>query len=546
MRPLPSNGESWALIERRLGLDRSELRAIVAQPLSWWQESARVDEFATALLSALAARDLGGRLRILTLDVPHVIVAEQGLLARAVEKPVRDALRLDHARLRRLVPYPVSSQVRLLVLRALPDEIVGIPSARHGLLRLAAELAEVPGRVVPTSALPSELFDPFDGDLLSCEALARRVARAGAEEAALLPIDTLPGELRAWAKALGPPFVRRLCHATTFTAVLLCGFASATRRRPSLRALRDVMDRADELALLADHYERDPLSAGAWLVPSLHVSAEAVDDLDDLMEARILAGELALLGAGTSHARSVRGTRGVAGLRALLLAAEATGAIVEELPARRAGGGERRFCGVEDDEMVLSAAKAADVAAFGHRLLGKTDPPEAAMTWAMAWSTGCRPKESLPCKEDFVEVAGGYLVYLDRNTGKTGARVLYLPALAADAFSIDPDRFPRRNGREELPDGELRGHRELLDAGCRLVRAAWLERYEERLPNRTAYFIRHAVADVLRPRIAEMPWLLAHVLGHQDVVQDAPYSHLSREEHAVMLVGQCEAVRSYR
>ncbi|MHB8294526.1 MAG: hypothetical protein ACYDH5_07835 [Acidimicrobiales bacterium] len=468
-------------------------------------------------------------------------------MARTAEQPVRDTLRSGHERLRRLVPYPVSAQVRLLVMRSLSDEVVGTLSEQHRLLRLAAELAEVPGRVVATSALPPELFDPLDADLVSCEALASRVAEGSEEAVALLPLDTLPVELRGWTKVLGPPFVRRLCHATTFTAVLLCGFASATRRRPSLRALSDVMDRADELALLADRDERDPLSAGAWLVPSLHVSAEAVDDFDELMEERILAGELAVRGADPRHPSSVRGTTGVAGLRALLSAAEAAGAVIEELPTRLGGGGgERRFCGVEDDEVILSASKAADVAAFGHRLLGKTGPPEAAMTWAMAWSTGCRPKESLPCAEDFLEVDRGYLIYVDRNTGKTGARVLCLPDLAADAFGIDPERFPRRNGRPELPDDEHGRHRGFLDAGCHLVRAAWTERYGERLPNRTAYFIRHAVADVLRVRIAVVPWLLAHVLGHQDVVQDAPYSHLSREEHAVMLAGQCEAVRSYR
>lgn len=546
MRPLASECDAWALVERRLGVPRSKLVEIAAQPLSWWRERARVDDFATALLSALAARDLGGRLRILTSDDPHTIVAEQGILARALEKPTRHALRSMYADLRRLVPYPASAQVRLLVMRYLPEEAVSTVTDWPRLLRFAAEFAELPGRVVATSDLPSGLFDPLDGELISCEVLARRVARAGREKATLLPSETLPEELRALAKVRGPSFVVRFCRATTFTAVLICAFATSSRRHPSLRALIDAMDRADELALIAGHDERDPLSAGAWLAPGLHVSADAVDAFDDLMEERILAADLAAGGVGRGHMRSVRRTNGVVGLRALLLAAEAAGATVEELPRRRGGGGERPFAGVEDDEMILSTEKATDVAVFGHRLLSKTDPPELAMTWAVAWSTGCRPKESLPCQEDFVEVAGGYLVYLDRNTGKTGARVLYLPALAVDAFGIDPDRFPRRNGRAELTDDELERHRGLLDEGCRLVRSAWLTHYRELLPNRTAYFIRHAVADILRSRIADTPWLLAHVLGHQDVVQDAPYTVLSRSEYAAVLADQCRRVRSYR
>lgn len=546
MSPAPSKVENWKLVERRLGVGRSELQAVALQPLSWWQGQARVDEFATALLSALAAGELEGRLRILSRDVPHVIVAEKAILARAEQAPLRSALRLDHARLCSIVPYPVNARVRLLVLRSLSEEFAGAPGKWHKVLRLAAELAELPGRVVPTSDLPSELFDALDAELLSSETLASRVDKGGEPAAAVLPLDTLPVELRGWARVFGPPFVRRLCHATTLSSTLLCGFASATRRRPSFRALRDVLDRADELAIVADHDERDPLSAGAWLVPNLHVSAEAIDDFDTLIEGRILGGELTVSTEGSHHARLTRGTSGVEGLRALLLAAEAQGAVIEELPTRRGGGRERRFCGVEDNEMVLSPAKAADVAAYGHRLLSAAEPTEMALTWGVAWSTGCRPKESLPCAEDFVEVAGGYLIYVDRNTSKTGARVLYCPDLAAEAFDIDPGRFPSRNEREELPDAELGRHREHLETACRFVRASWTDRYHERLPNRTSYFVRHAVADVLRGRIAEIPWLLAHVLGHQDVVQDAPYSQLSHEEHAAMLAGQCRALGGYR
>lgn len=538
--------ENWGLVERRLGVKRSALAAIALHPLSWWQDQARVDEFATALLSVLAAAELDGRLRILTRELPHIIVAEQGMLARVEHSAMRAALRADHAKLRRLVPYPVNARVRLLVLRSLPEEIAGGQDYLHKALRLAAELAELPGGVVRTSELPAELFDALDADLLSSKTLASRVHQGGTRAAAALPLDAVPIELRRWATAFGAPFVSRLCRATSLTSTLLCSFASARRRRPSFHSLRDVMDRSDELAHLAHLDEHDPLSAGAWLVPSLYVSAEAIDDFNDLMDERILAGEHTASTKRPPRAQSAPGTSGITGLRALLVAAEAAGAVVEELPVRRGGGAQAPFSGVEDDEMVLSAEKAADVAAFGHRLLSEMAPAELAMAWAVAWSTGCRPKESLPCAEDFVQVARGYLVYLDRNTGKTGARLLYLPDGAADLFGIDPGRFPGRNGREELSDTELNRHREHLEAGCRLVRASWSNRYNERLPNRTAYFIRHAISDVLRVQIAEMPWLLGQVLGHQDSIQDAPYSHLAREEHAAMLAEQCSAVRSYR
>ncbi|MHB1846541.1 MAG: site-specific integrase [Deltaproteobacteria bacterium] len=184
--------------------------------------------------------------------------------------------------------------------------------------------------------------------------------------------------------------------------------------------------------------------------------------------------------------------------------------------------GRDSFVGVEDDEVVLSADKAASLAAFGHRLLRREAGRELSLAWSIAWSTGCRPRESLPCREDFVEVAGGYLVHVDRNTGKTGARELYLPRVAAKAFGIDLTAFADRGTRIELPDALLRRHVEQLEAGCRLVRGAWLDRYDETLPGRTSYFIRHAVADMLRERLGERVWLLAEVLGHASIVHDAP------------------------
>jgi integrase len=546
MRATSSSEAAWALVTRRLRIDARDLEAVAAQPLDWWREQARCDAMATTWLSALASAALGSSLRITRFEVTHQLRHERAVIARSAATATREALLGEHGRLCELVPYPASHEARLAVLTQLGPDAFVAPADRNRLIRLAAELAELPGQVVASTLLPPGLFEASDTDLVSAVIVARRAARSHDQVLASLPLEVIPAELRSWAAVLGMPFVRELCRSTRFTSTLCCALASTTRRRPSLAALRSAMHRADELANLAGDDEHDPLSGGAWLAGTISVTSDVIASFDDLLERRIL---LASVRAGRGRARGGAGgagLAGVAGLRALLLCAEHLGARIEELPRRWSVVGRDSFVGVEDDEVVLSADKAASLAAFGHRLLRREAGRELSLAWSIAWSTGCRPRESLPCREDFVEVAGGYLVHVDRNTGKTGARELYLPRVAAEAFGIDPSAFADRGTRIELPDALLRRHVEQLEAGCRLVRGAWLDRYGETLPGRTSYFIRHAVADMLRERLGERFWLLAEVLGHASIVHDAPYTGITRTEHAELLATLADAFGAFR
>lgn len=524
----------------RAGLFEDGERIWRDRPLAAWREVAARDPRRATALSGYVASVAGGRPLAIEAQPPAAYDRERArLVAQFAGRTEDRQVALDDlVELWHQVPYGVDPTARLEVLTWAK------PRSRYArrywgeLVALAQELAHSTPVNVPASTLPAYVRNDDDGALISTAEVAKRVSWLADDELeALLPV-LQDEKLRALAKEYGLARFLRRCAASSALAVqlLLLSRYVSLRGLPAWESLRHTWDVVDELVDRLDADDQDPFAARAD-----GCTATITDEAIEAIELpRLHAFDE---GSGASATADwERIYRGCAGLREVLRVVDAEGGpiTVERLPVFPRRPTAERDQGVEPDVEQLDPDTQADLFVFGVGVLAAR--PELLRVWVVAWATICRSKESLPCADDLVALpGGGYAVYHDRPTSKSGASEAIASARAVEVTGMRPSWFPPRRA-DLLSDAELRRHRTLLQEACRAVRSEWEADGRRQLPSQLSYFIRHAGADRLRWRLAGRHHVLTRVLRHLSAVSDFAYTKVSESEFADMLAALADAL----
>lgn len=550
----------------RLGLEEADLLDAPHAPPSWWQELARTDPHAATELAFLVARGTPARLALATSRPHRYHLERRVLLLVDVDRRAEPLDRLELLEsLWAICPYVASPEARSRVLR---DH-----GANPLLIELADLLAEIKEGACTGDGLPGELRRPGDGELVETATVAARARRLSEEALGQLELAWLPKELACLAEGVAARFLRALFRMSSVSVALLICYGWAHPRRhaagASLLAGMAQLERLIEAARLGDA-NYDPL-LGVELEP-----AEIVIDLGsviDFEEATELAYFRRLDGLGrpasTHEAEQIATstTKGLNVLLDILQAAKKAGSCIEALPTVRllVGQGRNRVYGHLPDDYFPDPGELAELIALGIDELSAEEDRELLRVFLLAVSTACRPKESLPRREDLAPLGERHLMaYLDPKTGKTGARELYVPACAVEGFGISPDWFPsrywadppplevlglapRRRRRPRfnrvLPKAETDRARNLLEQACRRLRQRYYQETGRRLSDRLAYLTRKMLAAYLWRAPIRPGDALADVLGHEDLSGDRPYTRMTESE---VLEQNAELIESAR
>ncbi len=511
------------------------------RPRAAWQDLAQVDKRLATLASAYVAATSRGRELAICSTRPAAYDRERTMVVgsssgdsgrRAHLKAMLDLL-WDH------IPYGVDPAARCEVLPFLGPRTREARRYWEEVITLAVLLAKSPAHGVAVGSLPLELRFVGDEELIGSAAIAHRIAALPAtskstvvlEKAALALLHEK--RLVELAQLYEPArFVRRLARSHSLAVQMLC-FSSyvSLKTPPAFATLAKTWNVVDELVVRLGFADGDPFSASRGRTPAL-VSDEVLEHLE--IERLFALNEQAERTGGT--AAWERTYAGWAGLREMLahLDADLDRVTVERLPYLPSRPHRERRQGVEDDREQLELDQQAELFVTGVQALAER--ADELRAWVVAWASICRPRESLPCAEDLVELpGGGYAVYLDRETSKSGRRECYISSRAATVTGVSPSWFPTRQSKV-LRDTTLQEHAQLLREACRTVRATWVELGHDELPDRLAYVIRKLGADRLRWGLAGRFHVLTRVLGHLSGVTDAPYTELSESEFGLALL----------
>jgi len=188
---------------------------------------------------------------------------------------------------------------------------------------------------------------------------------------------------------------------------------------------------------------------------------------------------------------------------------------------------------VEDDLQQLGVEELSRIFCFGCDLLGESGrDPRKLRSWISLWLGGLRPQESYPLKSSLVPCDHGLIVVVPRAFGKTGSREAVFPQAGLMALGIGAEHFGVDSDGVSRPD-------ELARQACHEVREAWQtkplssnEIARPAIPDRLAYFVRKAIADVIRWNAPDPT--TARVLGHEVAASDLAYTQVGATEAIAM------------
>jgi len=541
------------LVARRFKIAPGGYRRVARWSRANWLEHSRVDPLATTALGALVAAAAPTEMRIVG-ERPERYHFERQLVLEAACEEERKMATARFDALWAAVPYCGSPSARQVVLRT-----IGFP---RELVHLADLLADAGPQVVHVEDLPAWACREGDDLVLPSAELAARARGVSCERLSDLPVWLVPKELRGYLEGGEAATIwRRILASHGPSIALLCHSGILSHRRPlpasRLEALLLLLDRLIVLDGLAD---ADPLGGLELAARDLAVTEEAIAGLEEEIELDYL-DRLANLGrvpeSSEMRQAAAAATRGLGDLCESLEGAARAGVAIKAMPSVKlyVAPGGRIFEGVAPDGYYLEPELLAELIAFGCDVLADPRDAELLDAWRIAWATGCRPKESRPCREDIAPLGRHLSIYLDPGTGKTGARDLYVSAEAARVLEITADsrpsrRFvdphprerPRRRPRfhEDLPGSWGEDAATTLRAACRKVRGGWSEAHGGELMDRVAYMTRKFMADLLRQTCVEHPWVVTDVLGHATPVGDTTYVRVSERELSCLYGGLSE------
>lgn len=471
-----------------------------------------------------------------------------------------------------LVPYGWNRSARASVLAMLWPATLYQTKTWHEIRDLGAELAGIDetSRGLDTELLPSWLVDldepvgsASESALLSpgapseahAEAIARRIALADPAECEALPVAAFQEKrLRAYYEAFGVLGLQRLASSSRpAVALAVCTNFWHLESGPSRwQSFRGFLGRVEELVdfltgehdLRSEHFAGGPLAATVDDLSGFVLGATAIERYS-LTHEMAYEERCAELGPPTDEAAVTAlasawddvfgGVPALIGLVNDHLYPELYGCVVESplwpLPRRARIG--RSF--VEDDATQLDQQTLAKVFSVGCEALGADGVhQELLRAWLALWLGALRPRESQVDASDLVPFGRGHLQVISREFGKSGRREAYWPACGLEALGLRPDHFVRSSLAYHEPTT-------CAEEACRIARAAWDERRElqgeplPEIPDRLAYFVRKAMADVIRWN-AGSPWIVTKVLGHDTETSDAAYTQVSRSEFSHLLM----------
>jgi len=538
---------AWCL--DRLNLDKQDLYDGVDAPLTWWQERAARDPAAATVLSVLLAASGTRRLRICS-DRPSRYSKERHVVLEHAVPGVRAQLLDRLERLWDLAPYVASLEARSACLREL-----GAPAQ---MVELADLLSQLPLRSLRSASLPGELLRAGDAERVDTIRVAERIDQLAEEALAALQLDWLPGEIRR----LVPPTNRARVLRELFSlhsaslALLGCYSRAHPRRHARGETLIVGMHQLNRLLEVAGRADHDPLYGLEIMPAQIELTVADVTDFEAALEAdyfRLLEalGPKPRAKDITRTAKSI--TAGLNVLLDILEAARAEGAHIESLPCVHlvVGEGFSRSYGYLQDGYFPEPHELAEIIALGIDELSAPEDQHLLIAFLTAVVTLCRPKECMPCCEDVAPLGVHKMIYLDPETGKTGARELYVPATAVALFGfgqgwfgsrswVDPHpveslglgraRKRRPKWHATLPKDHTDQARATLEKACMRVRKRYQQETGKIISDRLAYMIRKFVSAYLwRARIRPAD-ALSDVLGHEDLSGDRPYTLQSESE----------------
>lgn len=506
----------------------------------WWHNAAPRDKWGldpglVTVASALAERKvvIGGTG---ALRETSRLKSERHLLA-AVTAPDKLVGRLELLELlHRIVPDCREPLVRTQLLPLLGPADTVQEARWDELVGLADELATT----LPASRLPLGRLlglSVVDGTEADTSGLERSISGFPDERVAAIGISLFPkgsAEYR-WQRAYGAKFVRRLVNSNGLAKALVVNSGWNAKTTVKWSDVKRAWDQAEKLAAASALRIGGPLSVGATELGRIRITDETLERYEVTLELAYL-NEVIACGADPSLRARRSAWRhvyeGSTDVRDMLRIAAKTCGLWVAGPLRipRAPS-ETRFLGVEDDAEQLDPAIHAEVAAFGCEVLSASDSDNHHRAWDALWIYGLRPRETaLLWPWGRAPLGAAHAVYVSAVAGKTGRREAIEAASATSNLGIGRGWLferPTRVGEEAWCRlAALRAAN-----ACREVRKRWVEDGREELPGRTAYFVRHAVADQLRLGLGNRPDALAVALGHLSGVTDAPYTMLSASEH---------------
>lgn len=405
------------------------------------------------------------------------------------------------------------------------EEMVGL-SERLG-RALATKASASRGRF-PRSALHDEA-------VADRNALRRELRGLPDERVALIGLSLFPegSDERRWHEAYGPRFLRRLARSDSVAKVLVVNSGWNRRATVPWEAVAHAWRQADLLAAVARIELGPPLAVGATELARVRVTPEAIERYELTLETDYLREELAL---GPEPSRRARRSaferiyKGTLALKEILAAAERAGMWLGAHLRLPRGPAKGRFCGVEPDEDQIDLETQTAIAAFGCGVLASPELDDLHRAWDALWTYGLRPRESaLPWPWGRAPLGRHHAGYVSATAGKTGRRAVIEPSAATELLGFGPGwLFARPANASEEAWCRLAALR--AAEACRYVRERWVDDGHPPIPGRTAYFVRHAVADQLRWGLREHPEALALALGHLSGVTDAPYTQVSMSE----------------
>jgi len=534
---------------RRLGLGADDLLDAVTAPARWWQELASRDgDAVTELAIELAARS--DRPLAIARDRPQRYVTERRVILDHPDPAIRQELMTRLERLWDAAPYVASTAARSKSMRE-----------RHmpgWMIELADLLGEVPMRSIRASLLPAEVLRVGDAETVESIVVAERIDRLSEEALAQLELDWLPAEIARLASDEKAKFLRAFggLHSAA-VALLVCYSDAHPRRHARGSTLLAGIRQLNRLVEVAGKADWDPLF-GLQVAPGdIELTVGDISDFEAAIEAdfyRLLdgLGHLASTKEAEHAARTC--TAGLNVLLDVLDAARRAGAHIEALPSVRliVGEGRVRTSGYLPDGYFPGPEELAEIVALGVDELAAPSDRTLLIAFLVAVVTACRPKECMPRVEDVAPLGAGHLmVYLDHQTGKTGFRELYVPESAiellgfspawfASRYWVDPhplevlglSRVGKRRPRwhKILPAAETDRSRKSLEEACRRVRRRYERETNRVLLDRLAYITRKMLAAYLWRAPIRPADALSHILGHEDLSGDRPYTRQSESE----------------
>jgi hypothetical protein len=463
-----------------------------------------------------------------------------------------------------LVPYAEAAGDREAVLRGLWPTTEFQYAYWNSIIDLAAMLSHSGTPRVSHPDVHVDLVDTWGESVdeveLENEQLAILIQKSSADR---LGIDTLDFEeprLRQFYAAFGVKGIRRIAESNRLSVALaVCTqfwqFEAGDSRweafRRFLGAVEQLVDACKDHGLDLRCLAGGPLSASAADLSGFTIPERALQNFQVVLELRYKRicqerlmrdlgerfprptseAETALVGAGWDSVYA-----GVPALREFVndhLFPSRYGCIVEgflwPLPKRwRLGPAV-----VEDDLQQLEVGELSRIFCFGCDLLGEIGrDPRLLRSWISLWLGGLRPQESYPLMSSLIPCDHGLIVVVPRAFGKTGSREAVFPESGLMALGVGAEHFGVDNDGVSRPD-------ELARQACGEVREAWQtkplgsnEIARPAIPDRLAYFVRKAIADVIRWNAPDPT--IARVLGHEVAASDLAYTQVGATEAIAM------------